>query len=92
MLHIDIPTLREFKALAATRSDACVSIYVPTSPLTENAQAHRFAFGDLPKEAETCAVHGGTVARRATGKSARWRAADRNPSLSIRMRPRHRFG
>jgi hypothetical protein len=37
MLHIDIPTL-EFKALAATTSDACVLIYVPTSPLAENAQ------------------------------------------------------
>jgi hypothetical protein len=51
MLHIDIPTLPEFKALAATRSDACVSIYVPTSPLAENAQANRIAFEDLAKEA-----------------------------------------
>jgi hypothetical protein len=92
MLHIDIPTLPEFKALAATRSDACVSIYVSTSPLAENAQANRIAFEDPPKEAEACAVHGGTGARRATGRSARRRAADRNPSLSIRMRPRHPFG
>jgi hypothetical protein len=51
MLHIDIPTLAEFKALAATRSGACVSLYVPTSPLAEDAQANRIAFEDLAKEA-----------------------------------------
>jgi hypothetical protein len=51
MLHIDIPTLAEFKALAATRSDACVSLYVPTSPLAEDAQANRIAFEDLAKVA-----------------------------------------
>jgi hypothetical protein len=31
----------EFKALAAVRSDACVSIYVPTSPLPDHARANR---------------------------------------------------
>jgi len=36
MLHIDIPTLPEFKALAAVKSDACVSLYLPTSPLPEH--------------------------------------------------------
>jgi hypothetical protein len=51
MLHIDIPTLAEFKALAATKSDACVSLYVPTSPLSERARANRIAFEDLAKEA-----------------------------------------
>jgi hypothetical protein len=51
MLHIDIPTLAEFKALAATKSDACVSLYVPTSPLSEHARADRIAFEDLAKEA-----------------------------------------
>ncbi len=51
MLHIDIPTLPEFKALAATRSDACVSLYVPTSPLAEDTQANRIVFEDLAKEA-----------------------------------------
>src|SRR4030081_2013610 len=51
MLHIDIPTLAEFKALAATRSGACVSLYVPTSPLAKDAQANRIAFEDLAKEA-----------------------------------------
>jgi hypothetical protein len=51
MLHIDIPTLPEFKALAATRSDACISLYVPTSPLAEHTQANRITFEDLAKDA-----------------------------------------
>ena len=32
MLHVDIPTLPEIRALIAARADACVSIYVPTTP------------------------------------------------------------
>jgi hypothetical protein len=51
MLHIDIPTLAEFKALAAARSDACVSIYLPTSPLPAEARANRIAFEDLARDA-----------------------------------------
>jgi hypothetical protein len=51
MLDIDTPTLTEFKLLAAMRSDACVSVYVPTSPLHEHARANRIAFEDLAKEA-----------------------------------------
>ena len=47
MLHIDIPTLAEFKALAAVKADACVSLYMPTSPLSEHVQANRIAFKDL---------------------------------------------
>jgi hypothetical protein len=51
MLHIDIPTLPEFKALAAVKSDACVSLYLPTSPLPEHSRLNRIAFKDLAKEA-----------------------------------------
>src|ERR1700730_14239753 len=51
MLHIDIPTLAEFKALAAVKSDACISIYLPPSPLHDHARFHRIAFKDLAKEA-----------------------------------------
>jgi len=51
MLHIDIPTLAEFKALAATKDEACVSLYVPTSPLHDQAQANRIAFKDLAENA-----------------------------------------
>ena len=50
MLHIDIPTLAEFTALAATKSDACVSLYLATSPLSEHARANRIAFKDLTRK------------------------------------------
>src|ERR1700738_3275153 len=51
MLHIDIPTLAEFKALAQIKGQTCVSLYLPTSPLVENIRAHRIAFRDLAREA-----------------------------------------
>jgi hypothetical protein len=51
MLHIDIPTLEEFKALERIKGEACVSLYLPTSPLVENIQANRIAFKDLAKKA-----------------------------------------
>ena len=44
-------TPAEFKALAAVKADACVSLYMPTSPLSEHVQANRIAFKDLAKEA-----------------------------------------
>src|SRR4030081_2484422 len=51
MLHIDIPTLAEFKALAEIKGQTCVSLYLPTSPLDDNARANRTAFKDIAKEA-----------------------------------------
>src|SRR5260370_26813750 len=51
MLHIDIPTLEEFKALAQIKGETCVSLYLPTSPLGRNAKVNRTAFKDLAKEA-----------------------------------------
>jgi Bacterial archaeo-eukaryotic release factor family 11 len=51
MLHIDIPTLSEFKALAATTGEACVSLYVATSPSPDHARANRIAFKDLAENA-----------------------------------------
>jgi hypothetical protein len=51
MLHIDIPTLEEFKALAQIKGETCVSLYLPTSPLGTNAKVSRTAFKDLAKEA-----------------------------------------
>lgn len=50
MLHIDIPTLAEFKALATVKVEVCVSLYVPTSPLSHQAEANRIAFKDLAEE------------------------------------------
>ena len=51
MLHIDIPTLAEFKTLAQVKGETCVSLYLPTSPLGESAQLNRTAFKDIAKEA-----------------------------------------
>jgi hypothetical protein len=39
MLYFDIPTLAQFKALAQVRADACVSLYVPTPPLSHESPA-----------------------------------------------------
>src|ERR1700726_3516672 len=51
MLHIDIPTLAEFKALAQIKGETCVSLYLPTSPLADNIRANRIAFKDIAREA-----------------------------------------
>ena len=51
MLHIDIPTLEEFKSLAQIKGETCVSLYLPTSPLGSNAKLNRTAFKDLAKDA-----------------------------------------
>lgn len=49
MLYVDIPTLAEIRVLH--RADACVSIYVSTTPQTQNVKASRIAFGNLSKGA-----------------------------------------
>jgi hypothetical protein len=67
MLHIDIPTLAEFKALAATKGDACVSLCLPTLPLLHQARGNRMAFKDIAKAA--------LAQLRETGVDARWLAA-----------------
>jgi hypothetical protein len=51
MLHIDIPTLAEFKALAQIKGETCISLYLPTSPLGESARTNRVAFKDIAREA-----------------------------------------
>src|ERR1700681_324260 len=51
MLHIDIPTLAQFKALAQIKGETCVSLYLPTSPLVDNIRANRIAFRALAREA-----------------------------------------
>src|SRR3954452_11843158 len=49
MLHVDIPGLQEFKALATARGGVFVSLYLPTSP--QRPQANRIVFEDLAKDA-----------------------------------------
>ncbi|MGY3505165.1 baeRF11 domain-containing protein [Bradyrhizobium sp. USDA 4471] len=51
MLHIDIPTVAEFRDLAQLRAQFCVSLYMPTSRLGEKAKANRTLFKDLAKQA-----------------------------------------
>jgi hypothetical protein len=51
MLHIDIPTLPEFKALAAVKGDVCVSLYVPTEPSRQRERQNRIALKDLTAQA-----------------------------------------
>ena len=51
MLHIDIPSLEEFKALAQLKGETCVSLYLPTSPLGSSAKVNRTAFKELARDA-----------------------------------------
>lgn len=43
MLYVDIPTPKDLSALRAIRTDACVSIYLATSPLTQEIDKSRIA-------------------------------------------------
>lgn len=51
MLHVDIPTRSEFTALNDVRSDACVSIYLRTTPVTQGTDASRIELGNLARQA-----------------------------------------
>ncbi|WP_072394037.1 hypothetical protein [Hyphomicrobium sp. CS1GBMeth3] len=64
MLYVDIPTLPELKALISTRADACVSIYVSTTPQTQHVSASRIAFGNMVKSASEQLVTAGFDKRR----------------------------
>jgi len=50
-LHTDIPTRAEIERLLTTRGPACVSIYLPTSPITQDAQGDRIELKNLASEA-----------------------------------------
>jgi len=50
-MHVDIPSLKDFKALNTERADACISLYLPTTPLTQDIEAARITFGNLVKSA-----------------------------------------
>jgi hypothetical protein len=51
MLYVDIPTRAEFKALHQVRADACVSIYLETTPISQNSDASRIELGNFAKQA-----------------------------------------
>jgi release factor family 11 len=50
-LHTDIPTRSELEQLLAVRDPFCVSVYVPTSPLTHEAQGARIELKTLTANA-----------------------------------------
>ena len=52
MLYVDIPTRSEFSALVGARADACVSIYLKSTPVTQETSASRIEFGNLIREAQ----------------------------------------
>lgn len=51
MLHVDIPTQTELRALVRTRSAAAVSIYLPVTPETQAVGVARIRLGQMAKEA-----------------------------------------
>ena len=51
MLPIDTPTRAELLALAALRADACVSLYLETTPVSTEIGASRIAYANAVREA-----------------------------------------
>ena len=50
-LHTDIPSRRQIERLLQERGGPLVSIYLPTTPITPEAEADRIAFKNLAAEA-----------------------------------------
>jgi hypothetical protein len=53
MLYVDTPALQDFRSLNDLRADACVSVYLPTTPLTQEVDTSRITFGNLAKQGMT---------------------------------------
>ena len=53
MLYVDIPTRADIEKLAKLRKPACVSIYLKTTPLTQEIGESQIALGNFIREAET---------------------------------------
>jgi Bacterial archaeo-eukaryotic release factor family 11 len=64
VLYLDIPTLEQFRRLSETRADACVSIYLPTTTLSQEIDASRVELGNLLKAAVTLLSDAGFDKRR----------------------------
>lgn len=64
MLHVDIPSSSQLKTLVAVRADACVSLYLPTTPISQDAQADRTALRNLGRDALRQLEAGGLDKRR----------------------------
>jgi hypothetical protein len=55
-LHTDIPTRAEVQRLLVTREPHCVSAYLPTSPISQDAQADRIELKNLVAGGRVLAV------------------------------------
>lgn len=64
MLYVDIPTSADITALSSFRGEDCVSIYLGTTPLTQQAQADRIELKNLAKQAVQQLQAAGTDKRR----------------------------
>lgn len=51
MLYLDTPVVRDLITLNETRSDACVSIFLPTTPITQDIRKSRIECGNLVRAA-----------------------------------------
>ena len=49
MLYVDIPSKRDLAALAQVRSDACVSLYLATTPQTQHIEKSRINLSNQVK-------------------------------------------
>jgi hypothetical protein len=49
MLHVDIPSRSDIERLITVRTPACVSIYLGTSPITQDAQKSRIELNNLAR-------------------------------------------
>lgn len=57
MLHVDIPTRDELRALLEQRDPISVTLYLPTTPLTQDTDATRIALKNMAREAEHQLAH-----------------------------------
>jgi hypothetical protein len=64
MLYVDHPSTEDIAQLNTARADACISIYLPTTPLTQHIGAARIAFGNLAKSAIDQLIEAGFDKRR----------------------------
>jgi hypothetical protein len=53
MLYVDLPTRSEIANLSIARADACVSIYLKTTAVTQEVGGSRIEFKNLIREAQT---------------------------------------
>jgi hypothetical protein len=51
MLYVDIPTSADLKALTSHRDELCVSIYLPTTPVSRETAGDRIELKNLAKQA-----------------------------------------